>query len=160
MTTDTATATAIDAADPILETDFIREVIRQVRALDTFGSRESEPDTQLLEQLLLTPEQRRAIPIVGDPDAAAIARLHVFYNTLAVMIERECGLMATPMMSLNREGFGRVIISVGKLIAVDKSLRDVHRFGFDSLSKMKNEADKLLSVALNIIGDHSKVAGL
>ncbi|TVQ73452.1 MAG: NifX-associated nitrogen fixation protein [Chromatiaceae bacterium] len=159
MTTDTVTA-IIATDDPILETDFIREVIRQVRALDTYGTRESEPDAQLLEQLILTAEQRREIPIVGDPDAGAIARLHVFYNALAMMIERECGLLASPMMSLNREGFGRVIIAVGKLIVVDKSLRDVHRFGFDSLSKMKNEADKLLSVALNIIGDHPKVAGL
>ncbi len=68
--------------------------------------------------------------------------------------------MAVPMLSLSHEGFGRVIITVGKLVVLDKTLRDVHRFGFASLSKMKDEADKLLSVALEIIGKHSDVAGL
>ncbi|RLW71742.1 MAG: hypothetical protein B6D71_00575, partial [gamma proteobacterium symbiont of Stewartia floridana] len=48
----------------------------------------------------------------------------------------------------------------GKLVVMDKTLRDVHRFGFASLSKMKDEADKLLSVALEIIGQHPKVAGM
>ena len=42
----------------------------------------------------------------------------------------------------------------------DKTLRDVHRFGFLSLSKMKDEADKHLSVALALIGQYPAVAGL
>jgi len=36
----------------------------------------------------------------------------------------------------------------------------VHRFGFASLSKMKDEADKILSVAIERIGQHPAVAGL
>jgi hypothetical protein len=36
----------------------------------------------------------------------------------------------------------------------------VHRFGFPSLSKMKDEADKVLAVALNLVGEYPKVAGL
>jgi probable nitrogen fixation protein len=76
------------------------------------------------------------------------------------MIEKECGLMAVPMMNITHEGFGRALITVGKLVVMDKTLRDVHRFGFDSLSKMKDEADKLLSVALEIIGLNPKVAGM
>ena len=68
--------------------------------------------------------------------------------------------MAVPMMNLSHEGFGRALITVGKLVVVDRTLRDVHRFGFESLSKMKDEADKLLSVALNLVGTHAAVAGL
>ena len=58
------------------------------------------------------------------------------------------------------EGFGRAIITVGKLVVMDRTLRDVHRFSFSTLSKMKDEADKLLSVALEIIGKHPEVAGM
>ena len=68
--------------------------------------------------------------------------------------------MAVPMMNLSHEGFGRALITVGKLVVVDRTLRDIHRFGFESLSKMKDEADKLLSVALNLVGTHAAVAGL
>ena len=68
--------------------------------------------------------------------------------------------MAVPLVNLSHEGFGRAIITVGKLLVMDRTLRDVHRFGFPSLSKMKDEADKILSVALEIIGLYPRVAGL
>ena len=68
--------------------------------------------------------------------------------------------MAVPMINLSHEGFGKAIITVGKLVVMNKTLRDVHRFGFKSLSKMKDEADKYLSVALEIIGQHPDVAGM
>ena len=103
---------------------------------------------------------KREIPIIGDPDEIIIARVKVFYNAIAALIEKECGLMAVPMMNLSHEGFGRALITVGKLVVVDRTLRDIHRFGFESLSKMKDEADKLLSVALALVGKHSDVAGL
>lgn len=65
-----------------------------------------------------------------------------------------------PYVQLTHEGFGRALIVVGKLVVMDRTLRDVHRFGFDSLSKMKTEADKYLGVAIEIIGKHPEVAGL
>ena len=68
--------------------------------------------------------------------------------------------MAIPMVNLSHEGFGRAIITVGKLVVMDKTLRDVHRFGFKSLSAMKDEADKLLSVALEIVGKYPEAAGM
>ncbi|MCH2222816.1 MAG: DUF269 domain-containing protein [Dechloromonas sp.] len=36
----------------------------------------------------------------------------------------------------------------------------MHRFGFASLSKMKDEADKILSIAIERIGEYPAVAGL
>jgi len=156
----TQVALAVTLDDPILESVFIKEMVRQMRAVDTFGTYDKWSAERILEPFILTKEKRRAIPVVGDPDALTLSRVKAFYNTIAALIEQECGLMAVPMMSLTYEGFGRVIITVGKLVVMDRTLRDVHRFGFEGLSKMKNEADKLLSVALEIIGEHSDVAGM
>jgi probable nitrogen fixation protein len=146
--------------DPVLETDFAKEMVRQMRAIDTYGTYDSWPVAKILDPFVLTKERKRDIPVVGDPDEITMARVKAFYNAISAMIEKECGLMAVPMMNLTHEGFGRAIITVGKLVVMDKTLRDVHRFGFPTLSKMKDEADKLLSVALEIIGQHPKVAGL
>ena len=68
--------------------------------------------------------------------------------------------MAVPLIHLTHEGFGRGLITVGKLVVLDRTLRDVHRFGFETLSKMKTEADKFLAVALEIVGKFPEVAGL
>ena len=155
-----AAALLIPEDDPILDSDFAIEMIRQMRAIDTYGTYDDWSTSKILEPFVLTKEMKREIPIIGDPDEITMARVKAFYNAIAALIEKECGLMAVPMMNLSHEGFGRVIITVGKLVVMDRTLRDVHRFGFPSLSKMKDEADKLLSVALEIIGKNSEVAGM
>lgn len=153
-------AVLIPENDPILESDFAIEMIRQMRAIDSYGTYDDWSTAKILEPFVLTKEMKREIPIIGDPDEIILARVKAFYHGIATMIEKECGLMAVPMLNLSHEGFGRVIITVGKLLVMDKVLRDVHRFGFPSISKMKDEGDKLLSVALEIIGKHSDVAGM
>ena len=148
------------AADPILETDFVKEMARQMRALDTYGTYQGWTVEKILSPYVLTKERKAEIPLVGDPDDETISRVKAFYNAIAVLIEKECNLLAVPLVHLTHEGFGRALITVGKLVAVDKTLRDVHRFGFASLSKMKDEGDKILGVALERIGQHPGVAGL
>ena len=146
--------------DPVLETDFAKEMVRQMRAIDSYGTYDGWPVERILAPYILTKDQRREIPVIGDPDEQTLARVKAFYNGIAALIEKECGLMAVPMMNITHEGFGRALITTGKLVVMDRTLRDVHRFGFPSLSKMKDEADKVLAVALNLVGEYPKVAGL
>ncbi len=150
----------IAADDPVLATDFGVEMVRQMRAIDAYGDTDNKSPAEILEPFVLTKEEKRELPIIGDPDEVVVARIKVFYNAISALIEQECGRMASPLVNLSHEGFGRVLITVGKLVVLDRSLRDVHRFGFPSLSKMKDEADKVLSVALTLVGEHSDVAGL
>ena len=148
------------AADPIFQTDFVKEMARQMRALDTYGTYQGWTVEKILDPYILTKERKAAIPMIGDPDDETISRVKAFYNAIAVLIEKECKLLAVPLVHLTHEGFGRAIITVGKLVAVEKTLRDVHRFGFPSLSKMKDDADKMLGIALERIGQYPNVAGL
>jgi len=146
--------------DAVLESDFAGEMIRQMRAIDTYGTYDDWSVAKILEPFVLTKEMKREIPIVGDPDEIILARVKAFYNAMASMIERQCGFMAVPLLNLSYEGFGRVIITVGKLVVLDKTLRDVHRFGFPSIMKMKQDADKLLMAATDVISKHNDVAKL
>jgi len=156
----TAAAELEKTADPILETDFVKEMVKQMRAIDSYGTYDGWPVERILAPYIKTKDQRREIPVIGDPDDETLSRVKAFYNAIAVLIEKECGLMAVPMINITHEGFGRALITVGKLVVMDRTLRDVHRFSFDSLSKMKDEADKVLSVALEIVGKYPDVAGL
>jgi probable nitrogen fixation protein len=153
-------STPVVAGDPVLTTDFIKEMVRQMRALDSYGQYDGYPIEKLLSPLVLTPERKAEIPLLGDPDETTVACVKAFYNAIAVLVEKECGLLAVSLIHLSHEGFGRVLITVGKLVVLDRTLRDVHRFGFASLSKMKTEADKYLSVAIEIVGKYPDVAGL
>ncbi|HCZ17158.1 MAG: putative nitrogen fixation protein [Candidatus Accumulibacter phosphatis] len=161
MSVTLASASTIEPADdPIYLTDFVREMLRQTRALDSYGQWDGKTVAAILAGYVLSKEQKRAIPTIGDPDEVTLARAKAFHNAIAVLIEKECGQMAVPFVQITHEGFGRALITVGKLVVMDRTLRDVHRFGFDSLSKMKTEADKHLAVALEIIGKYPDVAGM
>lgn len=146
--------------DALLSTDFIKEMVKQMRAVDSYGTYDGWPADRILAPFVVTKEQRRSIPVIGDPDDIMLSRIRAFYNAISSLIEKECGLMAVPIMNISHEGFGRALITVGKLVVMDRTLRDVHRYGYESLSKMKDEGDKLLSVALEIIGKYPEVAGM
>ena len=67
-------------------------------------------------------------------------------------------MVASPMTSMHHEGFGRVILTAGRLVALSKQLRDVHRFGFDSLSALAAEGEKQVAAAADMIRKYSEVA--
>ncbi len=153
-------ASALAGDEPELQADFPREMVKQLRAIDTYDTYQGWSEARILDPLIMTRQRKREIPIVGDPDEITMARVKAFYNALASQIEKRCGLMAVPVINLTHEGFGRAFITVGKLIVVDKTLRDVHRFGFPSLAKMNEEADMIISKALALIQTHAEVANL
>ncbi len=137
---------------------FIRELIQVWRAQDTHGAWEGKADLDLLEPYILDKEKRRALPIIGDPDPDTIWRLELFFNAVCLSIERATGVMISPMLKMSHEGFGRMVLIGGRLITVNKQLRDVHRFGFDSLGKMAEEGAKYVSAGIEMINKFPDVA--
>lgn len=157
-----ATLAAAPAADDNdaahLASPFVQQLIKQLRAQDTHGTWEGKSDLQLLKPYILTPEERRAIPIMGDPDPETLWHLELFYNAIAVAIERETKQMVSPMMKMSHEGFGRMVLIAGRLVVVNKQLRDVHRFGFPSLAKLSEAGGKFLDEAVQMIRTYPDVA--
>lgn len=141
----------VEAGAPALQNPFVKQMVVQLRAMDSYGTYDNWSDEKVLDPMILTKERRREIPVVGDPDEVVMARVKAYYNAIAVRVEQECNLMAVPMINLTHEGFGRALIMVGKLVVVDKALRDVHRFGFDSVDKLDAEGEKIVVRALGTI---------
>ncbi|WP_027159437.1 NifX-associated nitrogen fixation protein [Methylobacter luteus] len=137
--------------DVNLDSELVQDLIKQLRAIDTFDTYDGWSPAKIIDPIVLTKERKREIPVIGDPDGITIARIKAYYNSLASLIEKRCGLMAVPVVNLSHEGFGRAFVIVGKLIVVDKILRDVHRWGFPSLETMCEQSDKTIENALNLI---------
>ncbi len=143
---------------PAAETPFIKELVKVWRAQDSHGAWDSKSDLALLEPYILDKEARRALPIMGDPDPDTIWRLELFFNAVALSIERATGVMVSPMLKMSHEGFGRMVLIGGRLIVVNKQLRDVHRFGFDNLGKLAEEGEKYFKAGIDMIGKFKAVA--
>ncbi|HET9701503.1 MAG TPA: NifX-associated nitrogen fixation protein [Burkholderiales bacterium] len=153
-----AEAAAVPAARAIPESAFLRELVTQLRAQDGHGVWDGKPDAALLAPYVVTREQRRALPIIADPDPDILWRLELFYNALGIALERQTGLVAAPHLKFHHEGFGRVMLSVGRLVVLNRYLRDVHRFGFDSLEALAAEGERLLAEAGAMIRRFPEVA--
>ena len=159
MTAVAAVTDTVDANDESnLATPFVQQLIKQMRAQDIHGAWESKSDLELLKPYIYTAEERRALPILGDPDPETLWHLEIFYNAIAVAIERETGQMVSPMMKMSHEGFGRMVLIAGRLVVVNKQLRDVHRFGFPSLAKLAAAGGKFFEEAVTMIRSYPDVA--
>lgn len=150
--------TATGIASPAMEKPFVKELVKQWRAQDAHGAWDGKTDLDLLEPYIIDKEKRRRIPLMGDPDPETLWRLELFYNAVGLTIERETGIMVSPMMKMHHEGFGRLVLTAGRLIVVNKHLRDVHRFGFETLDKLAQEGEKLVAEAVEMIQKFPQVA--
>lgn len=137
---------------------FLNELVKLWRAQDSYGAWEGKSDAQLLEPYVVDKEKRKEIPIIGDPDPEMLWRLELFYSAVGLAIERQTGNMVTPMMKMHHEGFGRIVLIAGRLIVVNKQLRDVHRFGFLTMEKLAEEGEKLVNSGVEMIRKFPDVA--
>ena len=142
---------AVLEPNPAAEMPFIKELVKVWRAQDSHGAWEGKRDLDLLEPYILDKEKRRALPIMGDPDPDTIWRLELFFNAVALSIERATGVMVSPMLKMSHEGFGRIVLIGGRLIVVNKQLRDVHRFGFETFAKLAAEGEKYIKQGVEMI---------
>ena len=144
---------ALIAASP-----FLGELVKVLRAQDSYGSWEGKSDAAVLAPFVVTKEQRKAIPIIDDPDPDVLWRVELFYNACGLAIERRTSHIAAPMIKINHEGFGRAILSTGRLIVYSKYHRDIHRFGFDSLTALAEAGDRIVSEAFAMIARFPEAA--
>lgn len=141
----------------IYQSAFFTELLRQIRAHDQYGTHDGWSAERLLAPFFRKREQGAAGCTL---DRASLLRVTTFYQALAVLVEGECGQIASLVVNINDEGFGRVLLIVGRLLVLDKTVRDAGRFGFATPQAMQAEAEKLLAFATVLIGKFPEAAKL
>ncbi len=155
---DAASLAPVDDDAVALATPFLRTLVRLIRAQDSYGAWDRKSDAAILKDYVVSREQRRAIPIMGDPDPDTLWRVEQFYAAVGLGIEQETGFVASPMMKMHHEGFGRVVLTAGKLVVLSKHLRDVHRYGYDSLATLAAEGGRQVAAGTETIRRFPEVA--
>ncbi|MBN9695922.1 MAG: NifX-associated nitrogen fixation protein [Zoogloea sp.] len=147
-----------EAPTDVMQDPFIRELVKQWRAQDTHGAWEGKTDAMLLDPYVLDAEKRKELPMMADPDPETLWRMELYYNAIALSIERETKVMVSPMLKMHHEGFGRQVLIAGRLIVFNKQVRDAHRFGFSSLEKLAAAGTKAVNEAVEMIRKFPDVA--
>ncbi len=144
--------------DAVWQSPFIGELVKQWRAQDTHGAWEKKTDRELLDPYVVDKAKRKEIPIIGDPDPETLWRLELFYNAVGLCVERRTGVMAQPMIKMHHEGFGRLVLLAGRIVVVNKHLRDVHRYGYPTFAALGAEGDKIVADAVAMIERYPDLA--
>ena len=147
-----------EAPTDVMQDPFIRELVKQWRAQDTHGAWEGKTDAMLLDPYVLDAEKRKDLPMMADPDPETLWRMELYYNAIALSIERETKVMVSPMLKMHHEGFGRQVLIAGRLIVFNKQVRDAHRFGFNTLEKLAAAGNNAVSEAVEMIRKFPEVA--
>ena len=131
------------------ESLFLKELIKQIRALDMYGVWEKTPDAELLTQKYIrSKEQLREIPIIADISKETITDIRMILQAVALAFEGKTGVMANVCLEMSHEGFGRGVVVADRIAIMDKYFKDAHRFSFLSIEKLIEEGDKFLAKAV------------
>ncbi|OWK25158.1 hypothetical protein AJ87_13320 [Rhizobium yanglingense] len=144
--------------DKTLASPFLKCLVRLMRAQDSYGLWNGKCDADLLANFTVPEDQRRAIPIIGDPDPYVLWRLDTFYAAVGLAIEERSDLLVSRTMEISQEGFGRVLFTTKRLVLLSTTLHDVHRFGFNTLRECATTGTKLVSDAVAVIEAYPDVA--
>ncbi|WP_032927909.1 NifX-associated nitrogen fixation protein [Mesorhizobium sp. LNHC221B00] len=136
---DAAVSRAINEDEAALAMPFVRRLVRLIRAQESYGSWEGKSDAELLADFIVTRKQRRAIPVIGDPDPDVLWRLERFYTAVGLAIEERSGLIEMKPMGASDDCFSRP--------GVWSLCRDIHRFGFETFRKLAEAGTKLVDDA-------------
>jgi probable nitrogen fixation protein len=136
---------------------FLKELVKQVRALDTYGVWEKDSDEKLLgEKYIKTKEQLKEIPIIADITQEQIKDMRLLLQALALAFEQKTAEMATVVIEMSHEGFGRGVVIADKIVIVDKYFKDAHRFGYPTIEKLVEEGEKMLDKAIATYNEFKK----
>ncbi|MBR8835515.1 MAG: NifX-associated nitrogen fixation protein [Stigonema ocellatum SAG 48.90 = DSM 106950] len=138
------------ASSEVLNAPFIKTLVLQTRGLDTYGTYRNWSDELILKPFVVSKQKKREISVENEVDPITQARIMAFYRAVAARIEKETGLLSQVVVDLSHEGFGWVLVFSGRLLLVCKTLRDAHRFGFDSLEKLADEGEKLVQNGIDL----------
>ncbi|MNI76631.1 hypothetical protein D3C73_1328750 [compost metagenome] len=137
---------------------FNKSLSRILDAYDYFekgsGLNTEEKITRLA---LFTPEEKSALGVDCRPSPRLRQQVENVFRALALTLEIETNSLVQSMVDMNSEGFGRAIVSSGRLILVSTTLRAGLRFPFTSLTKLDKFALMTLREALEWHGKHDLI---
>jgi probable nitrogen fixation protein len=144
----------------VFNSPFLKTLVQQIRGQDTYGVYRNWSDELILKPFVVTKQKKREISLEGEVDPITQARIMAFFRAVAAGIEQETGLISQVVLDLSHEGFGWALVFSGRLLLTKKTLRDAHRFGFDSLEKLAQEGDTYVQKGIELGKRFAEVGNL
>ena len=144
----------------VFNSPFLKTLVQHIRGQDTYGVYRNWSDELILKPFVVTKQKKREISLEGEVDPITQARIMAFFRAVAAGVEQETGLISQVVLDLSHEGFGWALVFSGRLLLTKKTLRDAHRFGFDSLEKLAQEGEAYVQKGIELGKRFAEVGNL
>lgn len=130
----------------------VDSIVQIIDAYDTFNVYKNLTPQQKLERaFLLSNEERETLESCGHIDEKYRAQITIFFQALALTIEKQIGNTVGSIVELNEEGFGQAVIYSGHLVLISMGLRGTQQFAFSDVIRIEKRGDKMIKSALDIV---------
>lgn len=130
--------------------DFMETLNAKLRSHDAYGVwKKLDDETIISRHFVLSKEDKKKIDVYGRMPDEVVAKMRLFYESVAQAVEWKTQKMAITVLDINTEGFGRALVTYEDAILCQKVHRNAHKFGFKDLEAIKEEGYKLVEACLN-----------
>ncbi|MBA9088745.1 putative nitrogen fixation protein [Fontibacillus solani] len=141
-----------------LVSTFNKSLSRILDAYDYFEKGSGLNTEEKIARLaLFTAEEKLALGADCTPSPKLRKQVENVFQAMALTLEIETNSLVQSMVDMNSEGFGRAIVSSGRLILISTTLRAGLRFPFSSRIKLERFALNSLREALEWHSKHSEI---
>jgi len=144
-----------------LSKDLLKNIVSQLRAYDTYGTWDKRSDEDLLKEFLKKEEKTHSnINLTGHcaVDPKTMLKIYAYFKALGVTIEKLSGMLTSVVINIDDEGNGNVLIYSGRLILLNKTIRDANKFSFKSIEDMLKQGLKVINGAMQHLEKYEEVA--
>lgn len=151
----------MSANSEVTQSLFVKTLAQVIQSNDFTGAYRNLSTQEKVEKaFILSPEEKEKLAECGLIPEKLREQISLFFQAVAFAVEQKCGIMASSIVELNGEGFGRGMVYCGRLIALNKSIRGSQQFIFQNLEKLSKEGEAYIDEALSWVQKYQEIANL
>lgn len=144
-----------------IQSVFFKTLVQVIQLNDLIGDYRNLSAQEKIESVFVTSaEEREKIAECGLIPEKLKEQISMFFQAVAFVVEQKCGKMASSIVEVNEEGFGRGMVYCGRLIVLNKSVRGSQQYIFQNLEKLNKEGEAYIDEALDWINKYPEIASL
>ena len=145
----------------VLVSAILTSIVQIIDSYDSFDVYRNLTSEQKLERsFFLTKEEKEHIESCGHIDEKYRAQVSLFFQAVALTIEKQTGNMVSSVVELNDEGFGQAILFSGRLVLFSMGLRGAQQFAFTAANRVDKKGEKIVEEAVGLIKKFPEIINL
>ncbi|WP_028986277.1 DUF269 domain-containing protein [Thermicanus aegyptius] len=129
---------------------FRESLVQVIDAYDTLSVFRKWTEEEKIKKWFLSPEEeKKKTESCGLTNEKIERQIGLFFQAVALAIEKRSGKMTSSMIEIDHEGMGRAIVYSGRTILINQGLRGIKQFMFTHVEDLMNKGARFVEKGLS-----------